>query len=162
MPQVIVKAEPDAFYWALETNKGRRQVIRDGCNEREEVTLKCAQEFHRLFPTVSGRTSTRASQRIRIDTFHNRHCHIRLCKKGDRAEGGFVVLSGELLGLHNVKPGNGDWMMREAIALGADRLDTFDVPHLIELYTKHGFREILREANTTKGKPDVVWMRKDA
>lgn len=53
-------------------------------------------------------------------------------------------------------------MMREAVALGADRLDTFDVPHLIALYKRHGFREVLREPNHTKGKPDVVWMRRYA
>jgi hypothetical protein len=161
MPQVIVKAAPDAFYYALETNKGRRDIIRTSCHDGADVTLKCAQEYHRLMPSahmmpVSGRSLTKARQ----DWFHKHHCHIRLCKEGDRADGGFVVLSGELLGLHNVKPGTGDWMMREAVSLGADRLDTFDIPHLIALYKRHGFREVLREPNTTKGKPDVVWMRR--
>lgn len=161
MAQVIVKAGPDAFHYALETNKGRRWQIREGCSTKAEVTLRCAQEFHRVFPPDhSGRQFTRAAQNLRIDQFHTRHCHIRLCKEGDRADGGFIVLCGELIGMHNVKPGTGDWMMREAVALGADRLDTYDVPHLIQLYTKHGFREVLREPNTKKGQPDVVWMRR--
>lgn len=161
MAQVIVKAGPDAFHYALETNKGRRAVVREGCSTKEEVTLRCAQEFHRLnSKSPSFRVRTRHQQNDLIEQFHKRHCHIRLCKEGDRADGGFIVLCGELIGMHNVKPGTGDWMMREAVRLGADRLDTYDVPHLIQLYTKHGFREVLREPNIKKGQPDVVWMRR--
>jgi hypothetical protein len=161
MPQVIVKVEPDKFYYALQTNMSRRPVIREGCSTKAEVSLRCAQEFHRLYPVVLTRHPTRHQRNEQIAHFHKRYCHIRLCMEGNRADGGFIVVCDELIGLHNVKPGTGDWMMREAISLGADRLDTYDVPHLIELYNKHGFHEVLREANTIKGKPDVVWMRRE-
>lgn len=162
MPQVIVKASPDAFHYALETNKGMRWQVREGCSTRKEVTLSCAQEFHRLYTKPGAPTRTRAGQNSRITEFHAKHCHIRLCKDGNVAVGGFIVLSGELIGLHNIFSGKGDWMMREAVSLGADRLDTYDVPQLIALYERHGFREVLREANTIKGQPDVVWMRRTA
>lgn len=162
MPQVIVKAEADAFHYALSTNAGRRWQIREGCSTAAQITLRCAQEFHRLMPPVAAiRPSGRSIYRERNAYFHKHYCHIRLCKDGERAEGGFVVLCGELMGLHNVQPGRGDWMMREAVSLGANRLDCFDIPHLRELYERHGFREILREKNYTKGKPDIIWMRRE-
>lgn len=164
MPQVIVKVDGDKFYYAMNYNARRRHEIGTSCAGAEAITLRCAQEFHRRNPSslqVTRSTVDRAAHKRKLDTYHDKVCHIRVCKEGNDTVGGFVVLDGELLGLHNIRKGTGDWMMREAVSLGANRLDCFDIPHLIELYERHGFREILREANHTKGQPDVVWMRRN-
>lgn len=163
MPQVLVKVTPDAFYYAFNHNARRRDQIRVSPILSEQVTLRCAQEFHRLNPAKLGTPLDRKAHQAKIDRFHDKHCHIRLATDMDGGNklGGFVVLSGELIGLHHIERGHGDWLMQEAVSLGADRLDCYDIPHLINLYERHGFREILREPNTTKGQPDVVWMRRD-
>lgn len=165
MPQVIVKAAIDKFYFALNLNARRRPYIGASCTPAEDVTVKAAQEFHRRNPSVSARRGVPDFQEARrrhaalLDTYYSKVCHVRLAMEGNDPVGGFVVLDGELIALHNVKQGKGDWMLREAVSLGADRLDCFDIPYLIDLYYRHGFREVLREPNTTKGRPDVVWMR---
>ena len=159
MPQVLVKVAPDAFYYALVTNASRRPQIRAACADASGILIACSSEFHRRNPKMVPHE--RRVWQARIDEFHDKVCHIRLATDGNDKRGGFVVLDGELLGFHNVDCGRGDWMMRWAVALGANRLDCFDIPHLIDLYERHGFREILREPNTTKGQPDVVWMRRD-
>lgn len=166
MPQVIVKSTMDQFYFALNHAARVRPIIGMwGCSPAEDISLQVAKEFHRRNPSVNARRGAHDFREARrkhaalLDNFYSKVCHVRLAKEGNTAVGGFVVLDGELLGLHNVHHGKGDWMLREAVGLGANRLDCFDVPHLIEMYERHGFREILREPNTTKGQPDVVWMR---
>ena len=162
MPQVLVQVTPDAFYYAFNHNARRRDQIRVSPILAENVTLRCAQEFHRRNPAKNpGVPHDRKAHQAKIDRFHRLHCHVRVATENNDHRGGFVVLSGELIGLHHVDPGHGDWLMQHAVALGADRLDCYDIPHLIELYKRHGFREVLREANHTAGQPDVVWMRKE-
>lgn len=162
MPQVLVKVTPDAFYYAFNHNARRRDQIHVSPILAENVTLRCAQEFHRRNPAKNpGVPHDRKAHQAKIDRFHSLHCHVRVATENNDHRGGFVVLSGELLGLHHVDPGHGDWLMQQAVSLGADRLDCYDIPHLIELYKRHGFREVLREPNHTAGQPDVVWMRKE-
>lgn len=160
MAQVLVKATPSDFHYALSTNSIRREQVLRCCSSSADVQAKIAAEFWRLNPARDRELSYEPHQ-ARLDRFYRLHCHIRLATDCNDKQGGFVVLSGELLGLHNIKSGTGDWMMREAVSLGADRLDTFDVPHLINLYTRHGFVEVLREPNHRPGQPDVVWMRRN-
>jgi hypothetical protein len=166
MPQVIVKATLEQFYYALATNAGRRQDIRNGCSPAADIVSQVSSEFQRRNPSTTEHSGQRmprnAQHEAKIDNFYRKVCHVRLAKEGNDPVGGFVVMDGELVGLHNIRNGSGDWMLREAVNLGADRLDCFDVPHLIDLYQRHGFREILREPNHTKGKPDIVWMRRNA
>lgn len=96
--------------------------------------------------------------------FYSEVCKIRVVRTSDsrwlapKNTGGYIVLDGELLALHSVIRGQGDWLMNSAVHDGAVRLSCFDEPKLIALYNKHGFREVRRELNTTKGRPDVVWM----
>lgn len=164
MPQVLVKAAMDKFYYALNHNRRRRPVIATGCATAEEVVLRTGQEFQRRNPqTLAVTLSTnRQDWKRRVDDYYEKVCHVRLAKELNDSVGGFVVVDGELIGLHNIHPGCGDWMLRDAIALGANRLDTYAVPHLLELYTKHGFREVLREPNKIiKGGVPVVFMRRD-
>lgn len=163
MPQVIVRASLESFYYALCTNAGRRQDIRNSCTPAGDIVSQVSKEFQRRNPSAiehSGqRVPRNAAHEAKIDNFYKKVCHVRLVKEGNDPVGGFVVLDGELVGLHNIRLGRGDWMLREAVSLGANRLDCFDVPHLIDLYQRHGFYEILREPNHNKGGPDVVWMR---
>lgn len=160
MAQVLVKAAPDAFYYALNHNARRRYQVYENCATAEDVATLIAKEFWRLNPARDRATGDEPHQ-SRLDRFYRLNCHVRVASDCNDHQGGFVVLSGELLGFHNIKKGTGDWMMREAVALGADRLYTFDVSHLINLYTRHGFREVLREPNFYPGKPDVVFMRRN-
>lgn len=160
MSQVLVKVTPTTFYYALNHNARRRPQISECCSSAEDITGSVSQEFWRLNPAWD-RMQQNEPHQLRLDRFYRVHCHIRVATEANDHQGGFIVLSGELLGLHNIKPGTGDWMMREAVSLGADRLDTFDVPHLIALYTRHGFTEVLRESNNnTPCEPDVVFMRR--
>lgn len=159
MAQVLVKTEPKDFYYALNHNAIRRWQVLQCCTAARNVVAAVAKEFWRRNPARDRMLGNEPHQ-SRLDRFYRLHCHIRVAKELNDSVGGFCVLDGELIGLHNIRPGTGDWMMREAVALGADRLDTFDVPHLINLYTRHGFVEVLREPNFHPGQPDVVWMRR--
>lgn len=68
-----------------------------------------------------------------------------------------VADGGELIGVYSVDRGNGDAILRAAIAAGARRLDCFD-GYLPAFYARHGFRETDRTPNWTPGGPDVVYM----
>lgn len=160
MAQILLQVSPDKFYYLLNHNARRRPEIAACTSSAADISVRCAQEFHRLYPPTPGWSHDRKAHAAKLDRYHRQTCHIRAAVDGADYCGGFVVLAGELLGLHNVRRGSGDWMLREAVALGADRLDTFDIPHLIDLYTRHGFREVLREPNHNAGQPDVVWMRR--
>lgn len=160
MAQVLVKGTPSDFHYTLSTNSIRRDQVLRCCSSSADVQAAMASEFWRRNPAKDRLNADTTPHQDRLSRFYNLHCHIRLATDCNDKQGGFVVLSGELLGLHNIKPGTGDWMLREAVALGADRLDTFDIPNLINLYTRHGFVEVLREPNRRPGQPDVVWMRR--
>lgn len=157
MSSIILKVKSEKFYYALNHNRRRREVVASGGSTAEEITLRVAQEFHRWKDKYVS-----TPHKALLESFYSRYCHVRLAiAPGNDARGGFIVLGGELMGLHSVDPGNGDWLMRAAIELGADRLDCFDVPHLVDLYQRHGFKEILREKHLIGGHPDVIWMRRD-
>lgn len=72
-----------------------------------------------------------------------------------------VRADGELVFVHSVVRGQGDFLIRDAIAHGAKFLDCFD-GYLPKLYARHGFREVDRMPNWTPGGPDVVVMRRDS
>lgn len=161
MEQVIIRCtESRQIYFALNHNRRRSGLVAEHCSTENEVVMKIAAEFRRIYPAST--TCDRQRHNILHAEYYKRHCHAFVMKEGQDTRGGFVVLSGELMGLHHLDPGHGDFLMHHALKAGADRLDCFDVPHLIALFTKHGFVEVLREANTTPGKPDVVFMRKQA
>ena len=130
MAQVLVQAAMHKFYYALNHNRRRRPVIATGCATAEEVVLRTGQEFHRRYPqTLAVTLATKHGDHSRkLEEYYSKVCHVRLAKEGNDSVGGFVVVDGELIGLHNIRPGCGDWMLRDAIALGANRLDTYDIP----------------------------------
>lgn len=164
MTQIITTTTTDKFCNMLDLHRRltgiRFRQIRAATHDGAAVALRIAQEFHRL---VQGKRS-RDENRAALARFHEQHCKVRVCHLMDPftsvdTVGGYIVLSGELLGLHNLARGKGEWMLDHALKDGADRLDTLDVPHLIKLYESRGFRECLREPNHTAGQPDVVWMK---
>jgi len=152
MAGIIVKAELAAYRNALGKARMYNPKVHANVSPADEVVEKVASEFQRTAGTFRGVTHANT-----ITAFYSHHCHIRLVKDGNVVTGGFVVLNGILLGLWSETPGNGDWLVREAVALGADQLDCFD-GYLLEFYAKHGFRELSREPNWDEALPDVVWM----
>lgn len=82
----------------------------------------------------------------------------------------------ELVLVHNNEPGVkgiGDHLMHAAIKAGATHLDHFDVPELSGLYSRHGFKEVHRDAYDPQydegghfaskyGKRDVVYRKREA
>ena len=161
MPQVIVKVTPEKFMHALNFARRTDTRVNASCSTEGSIMLRAGQEFHRAYPqTLAVTLSTRTGQHKRkVQEFHDRYCHYRLAMEGNTVRGGFCVLRGELMGLWNTQRGKGNWMLADALSLGADRLDHFDIPALNELYQRHGFREVLREPNHTAGQPDVIWRR---
>lgn len=173
--QIVCKATLDQFQNALGLNRRRNDLaersclIRHNCSEPSAIVQRVGEEFNRIYPrptTVS--TSQQALARLErnlqrhredLARFYENNCKVRLCyEDGGKAVGGYVVLNGELLGFHNIRHGVGDWMVRQAISDGAERLDVY-AGHAERLYHKWGFREVTREDNDVKGGPDVVWMR---
>lgn len=163
MPQVIVKVTPEKFMHALNFARRTDPRVDASCANGSTIMLRCAGEFHRRYPVGLRGTMLahhlRNQRRANEASYYDKYCHHRLAMEGNAVRGGFTVMDGELMGLWNTERGCGDWMMREALSLGADRLDYFDIPALATLYTRHGFVEVLREPNHTDGQPDVVWSR---
>lgn len=75
----------------------------------------------------------------------------------DRNSGYIITTDGTLCALFSNVRGRGDQLLNDAIADGAMRLNHYATDHLSNLYERHGFREVRREANWTPGRPDVVW-----
>lgn len=165
MVQSIIPASPEQFYYSMNFNARRRPQIKTTCSAAEDIVLKVAQEFQRetaMLPPVSRvSTGNSIAHKGRLLAFYKHRALIRVVVQGNDKRGGFVILNGELMGLHHVDAGKGEWLLQEAIRLGADRLDCFDIPHLMRLYMRYGFRELSREPNHKPGQPDVVWLGRD-
>jgi hypothetical protein len=79
---------------------------------------------------------------------------------------GFAIKpDGDIVSAFSSDKGGGrlDNIMKTAISHGGTKLDAFDklateTKGLPDLYSKHGFKEVKREPNWTKGDPDVVYM----
>lgn len=156
--QVQVRVTLERFVHALNFARRNDERVRASLMDEGEVALKVANEFRRLNPAPTVKVL--AAMREKEHQFYSKHCHLYLCMDGNEVRGGYCVLSGELLCLWNHDRSTGDWMLRHALELGADRLDHFDLPPLNDLYHRHGFKEIFREPNWVPGKPDVIWRRK--
>lgn len=164
--QVITPATLDQFQNALTLARRTRQHVADGCHEAGDIVLKVVQAYHRhksSWPAQikdASRVDLREIQTANENHFFDRRCKIRLCYEDNKPVGGYVVLEGELLGLHNLRKGCGDWLVQHAVLDGADRLDTLAIPHLLRLYSRYGFREVHNEPNWNPDLPHVVWMRR--
>lgn len=152
MSQVIVNVPPAAFYFALNQNRRRRPMVGANCNTAEECMILMAKAFHakEFFGSV-----THAE---RLSAFLAADCTFRCAVDGTDKRGGYMILSGNLIGLHHVDPGRGDWLLRDAIDHGARRLECFQEEHLVRLYERNGFVVTGRTANWTAGQPDILTM----
>lgn len=81
-----------------------------------------------------------------------------LMKAGAEVIGGFSILYGTLRGLWCSRKGSGQWLIRQAVAHGANYLDCYD-GFLVERYAREGFVETARYPNWNGAShPDVVYM----
>lgn len=156
MSQIMVSSTGEGFYYAHNHNCRRRPLIREMTDTPEEVQLKLAAAASKHLHRLEGKTPRQV-----YDAFYSsQFCSVRLAKEGNApARGGFIVLLGELVALHHIDHGKGDWMMADAIHHGARTLTCFDIPHLLKLYERHGFRERPgRVDNTNPDGPAIVSM----
>ena len=164
--QVITPATLDQFQNALGLAARTREEIKVGCHAAGEIVLKVAQAYHRYkaaWPAQIKAATLADVRAIQVENergFFGKRCKIRLCYEDSQPVGGYIVLEGELLGLHNVRRGKGDWMLQHAVLDGADRLDTLAVCSLLRLYDRYGFKQVSTEPNWNPDLPDVVWMRR--
>jgi hypothetical protein len=139
-PAVLVHASLNDYQNALGLAQRTDPLVRASTTPAHDLVLKHALETNRL-KDYPGRGKV----------------VVRLAKRGNLVVGGYMLLSGLLVGLWG--PGLGDWIIRDALHHGASRLDCFD-GYLTTLYAKHGFREVLREPFFPMGTgPDIVFMR---
>lgn len=135
----------------------RAYLVRSQCLSTMELVLMQAKAYRDVYPErleADDRQGTKARER----EFYEKHCIIRLCKEGTRTVGGYCVLRGELLALHNQHRHRGQWMLQHAIDDGAKCLSCFDNKPLVDLYTSRGFVIRKREPNWEAGGPDVLYM----
>lgn len=143
--QIIVPVSINAFINALGVNRRISDKVRGGTSTADEVMLQVAQAYR----PARSLGFTRAESRARLEEFYSKRCHVRLCFSDNRAVGGFIVLDGELLALHNLEPGHGDWMMRDAVRCGAVKLSCWATTALLNLYVRHGFKAVGHEPHHT-------------
>jgi len=119
------------------------------------LALVSAETFALAYGLARG-----SSDRIREATsdFDWYECHRRDYWLSIDGRSGFAVDSDDtLLYVFSLERGRGDLLVEHAVRNGANNLDCFD-GYLVDLYGRHGFREVRRESNWTPGGPDVVFM----
>lgn len=176
MTQLLVKVSLGTFTHALNHARRRFPLVDANCIHDGALVIAIAKEKHHLFPPRPdfrrGDAQVPVAERDEA-RFYAKHCHLILAypigHKGAGEPlpvGGYCVLSGQLHAFWNVEKGKGDWMLQHAIKDGAKHLDHFDVPHLNDLYERHGFRVHLREPYDPRkattpitGKPDIIFRR---
>ena len=161
MPQVLIEVPLNTFINALDYNRGHSQAYRESLSSGGEIALKVAEAYHEYKKDDRVLGLSQLEHKAKLSKFYREECRIMLAFDGNTPVGGYAVLQGELLAFHNVRRGCGTWMLDRAVADGAERLDCFAVPRLVELYSSRGFREVRREAHWSDStKPDVVWMER--
>jgi len=159
--QLLINAELGKLTSSLElarrgySDAKRREQITLNCVAPDVLPLQIAEVYHRLYP---DKGLDRIEKRKQDAVFFEKHCKVRVAVEDSRLAGGFCVLDGELVAFHSHAHGKGTWLLDHAVNLGAVRLNTFDVPHLLALYESRGFRNMLRKPNHTPGGPDVIYM----
>ena len=159
MPQVLIEVPLNTFINALDYNRGHNQAYRESLSSGSEIALKVAEAYHEYKKDDRVLGMSQLEHKAKLSKFYREQCRLMLAYEGSTPVGGYAVLQGELLAFHNVRKGCGTWMLDRAVVDGAERLDCFAVPRLVELYSSRGFKEVRREAHWSDStKPDVVWM----
>lgn len=160
MAQVLIRQySMDPLVHALASNPRRRPLIREGCASGGEVGCKISEVWHCW--RRAGQFGHVPDRRAQEREFYASQCIVYTAQEGNDRRGGFAVLQGELIGLHHVDKGHGDWLMRAAVDAGAWRLNCFADPHLLSLYNRHGFNTVQVERNTNPTGPDVHYMERN-
>lgn len=162
--QIIIGSDLVGLISSLELVKRfapdtRAEQVQTNCLGTAELVLAISSKYRELYP-VRLAADDRMGTKLREAEFYKKHCIIRIAKQDAETVGGYCVLDGELLCLHNKQKGKGDWMLDHAKSDGAVRLNCFDVPPLTELYTRHGFKVVNRQPNWVEGEPDVLIMER--
>jgi hypothetical protein len=160
MPAVLLKTDLAVLMGSLQVGERyaslkRREQIRECCTDWAELPLLVADYYRKVYP---DRVETRFEAKLRDREFFDKHCHVRVAKDDNQVVGGFCVLGDQLLALHSSSSGRGTWLLDHAIALGATRLDCFDIPQLRALYEGRGFTVIRTEPNWDAGGLPVIHM----
>lgn len=160
MAQIIIRQyTPDPLVHALVSNYRRRPIIREANSTADELVLVISDAF-RVWKRDHKWQEQRAgsiTHRQLVQEFYADHCKVFTCNEGNDRKGGFAILHGELLALHNVERGCGDWMMRRAIEEGARRLQCCGTPHLLSFYVKHGFNTVEVERDNRGGDHPLIY-----
>ena len=128
-----------------------------------DVALQIAQGMHDYLKVYNKRAEQNPgfglynSGKVARGIFFTDKCKIRLMKEGQKINGGYCVLNGELIGFWCTIKGSGTWLLDQAISDGAKHLNCFD-GFLVDFYKARGFVEVERKLNWTEGGPQVVYM----
>lgn len=164
--QVITKATLDQFQNAVGLNR-RLTGSEDALRRASQINISLSPTYEIVGAVALAYRKFVASTRDEPskESFFGKTCKIRLCHSTSAVLktqpcGGYVVIKDELLAFHNTERGAGAWLLDHAVSDGARKLSCLDVAHLINLYNSRGFKEVRREFNEVKGRPDVVWLEK--
>lgn len=160
MAQVLIRQySMDPLIHAIASNPRRRPLIRDMLDDSGAIAIKIGNAFRERYPNHEAPGRHPGGRRGREQQFYAKHCIVYTAQEGNDRRGGFAVLDGELIGLHHVDKGLGDWLMRAAVDAGARKLCCLGTPHLLSLYTRHGFTTVRVERNTDDPKgPECHFM----
>lgn len=159
MAQVLIRHySMDPLVHALASNTRHRPLIRDMLDDSGELAIKIGSACRDHRKCLAG-----VPQREADRVFFDRQCIVYTANEGNQKRGGFAVLRGELVGLHHIDKGKGDWLMRAAIEAGARKLCCLGTPYLLNFYSSHGFNTVRVERNTDgPNGPDCHYMERTA
>lgn len=152
MAQVIIRQySTDPLVHTVASNARRRPQIRDTLQDSGLWACDKAEQFRTL--TEPGLSIWQPHEfslhrRLALRRWYEEHCKIYTAQEGNDRRGGFAIVYGNLEQLHHVERGRGDWLVANAISLGAVTLNCLAVPHLLDLYHRNGFETIEVQDNT--------------
>lgn len=116
-----------------------------------------ADEFHQALSSAM-KSSDKVKEFVHLYK-PNEYDNMRTFLSPDKKSGYAIKPDGDIVSVFSTSKGRGDSIVHQAIKEGGTKLDAFD-GYLPDLYAKHGFKEVAREANWSPGGPDVVYMQK--
>jgi hypothetical protein len=162
---IIRSKDLDSLYYGLCFNARQNAHVRDSCMTPGELVTEVAHAYHRRYkPQRGADKATRLEQVQRGNEFYRLHCKVNVVygeadELGQPARvGGYAVLDGELLALHCIVKGHGDWLMQHAKSDGARKLQCWDTQFLRNFYERHGFKVVATEPSNNGDPRSVITM----
>lgn len=154
MSAVITKVSFATFHRILSDARDAHPLIALNTISGDELLSKVCRAVDSMpWPTnMLGKAGDKTAH------FFRHRCKVRVAFRDNEPVAGYVVLDGELLCVHSTVKGLGKWLVQNAVADGAAKLDCFDVPALRGLYEWAGFKVTSRAPNYVRGEPDVIYM----